>query len=135
MLQYYLVSKGYGCELISVENEDAIRYDCDLLGFASPVYGGYPAKIMMDFIERSETDVHKVPAFIVLCPCSTLGYWGSREVFIDVLSAKNIQVIADLGFLGTRAILLSLARLSAQNPFYYPSLTELEGRTVLMRLI
>ncbi|NLG89017.1 MAG: 4Fe-4S binding protein [Clostridiaceae bacterium] len=117
MLQYYLVSKGYGCELISVENEDAIRYDCDLLGFASPVYGGYPAKIMMDFIERSETDVHKVPAFIVLCPCSTLGYWGSREVFIDVLSAKNIQVIADLGFLGNPSHPVVLGSLKRAKPF------------------
>jgi ferredoxin/flavodoxin len=118
LLQYYLVSKGHDCELISVENEDAIRYDCDLLGFASPVYGGYPVKIMMDFIERSETFVHKVPVFTVLCPCSTMGFWGSREIFIDVLRSKNMQVIADLGFLGNPSHPIVLGSIKRAKPFF-----------------
>ena len=124
LLQYYLVSKGHDCELISVENEDAIRYDCDLLGFASPVYGGYPVKIMMDFIERSETFVYKVPVFTVLCPCSTMGFWGSREIFIDVLRSKYAGN-RDLVF--NQVIRLSLAQLNGQNPLN-PSLTVSEAK-------
>ncbi len=51
LLQYYLVSKGHDCELISVENEDAIRYDCDLfIGFIS-------FSIRLKFIKRFRYNV------------------------------------------------------------------------------
>jgi ferredoxin/flavodoxin len=118
LLQHYLASKGNNCELVSVENEDTIRYDCDLLGFASPVYGGYPAKIIMDFIERTKAFTCKIPAFTVLCPCSTLGYWGSREIFVDALSSKNIQVIATLGFLGNPSHPIVLGSLKNSKPVF-----------------
>ncbi|NLM09765.1 MAG: 4Fe-4S binding protein [Clostridiaceae bacterium] len=118
LLQYYLTSKGHSCKLRTVENEDSICYDCDLLGFASPVYGGYPAKIVMNFIERSKTFTYKVPAFTVLCPCSTMGYWGSREIFMDALSAKNIQVVASLGFLGNPSHPIVLGSIKHGTPFF-----------------
>lgn len=117
LLQHYLVSKGHNCDLIPVENKDTIHYDCDLLGFASPVYGGCPAKIIMDFIGRSEAFTYKVPAFTVLCPCSTIGYWGSREIFMDALKAKNIDVIANLGFLGNPSHPVVLGSLKKAKSF------------------
>jgi len=118
LLQYYLVSGGHSCELVSVENEDSIRYDCDLLGFACPVYGGYPAKILMDFIKRSEVFACNIPAFTVLCPCSTMGYWGSSEIFADALSSKNIQVITTLGFLGNPSHPIVLGSLKNSKPVF-----------------
>jgi len=127
LLQNYLASKGHSCELLSVEKEDTIRYDCDLLGFASPVYGGYPAKIVMDFIGRSGPFAYKVPAFTVLCPCSTMGYWGSREIFADALMSKNIQVIATLGFLGNPSHPVVLGSLENAKQFL-KSFTDGIGR-------
>jgi ferredoxin len=70
------------------------------LGFACPVYGGYPTENMLSFIKHSADFTHEVPAFTVLCPCSSLGYWGSKELFVQILKAKNIRVISELGFLG-----------------------------------
>ncbi|NLN64596.1 MAG: 4Fe-4S binding protein [Clostridiaceae bacterium] len=117
MLQNNLTLMGHNCELLTVEKEDTIRDDCDLLGFASPVYGGCPAKIVIDFIERSKRFTHKVPAFTVLCPCSSIGYWGSREVFMDVLASRNIQVIANLGFLGNPSHPIVLGSLKKASTF------------------
>ena len=117
LLQHYLASKGHSCELKPVENEESICYDCDLLGFASPVYGGCPAKIVLDFIGRSKTFEKTVPAFTVLCPCSTMGYWGSREIFTDALKEKSIQVIASLGFLGNPSHPIVLGSLNKGKPF------------------
>lgn len=101
VLQKALKSVGHLCELRAIENEDAInKDDYDLLGFASPVYGGYPTENMIDFIKKSNVFDHKVPAFTVLCPCSSIGYWGSKEFFCKILATKNIHVINELGFLG-----------------------------------
>lgn len=101
LMQKYLASVGHVCDILSIENESNISKDeYDLLGFASPVYGGYPAKNMMSFIKQSDYSQNEIPAFTVLCPCSTIGYWGSREIFADTLKSKNIQVIKELGFLG-----------------------------------
>lgn len=101
LLQKYLVSAGHICELLSIENESTInKDDYDLLGFACPVYGGYPIENMINFIKQAAYFEDEIPAFTVLCPCSTIGYWGSRELFADILKTKNIKVINELGFLG-----------------------------------
>lgn len=101
LLQKHLLSAGHTCELLSIESENTIKKDdCDLLGFACPVYGGYPTENMMDLIEKSACFDDIIPAFTVLCPCSSIGYWGSKELFADILKKKNIQVISELGFLG-----------------------------------
>lgn len=100
LLQKNLREQGHSCELIPVENAAGIEGDCDLSGFATPVYGGYPSEIMMDFINRLPKIEEEKPAFTVLCPCSDVGYWGSRELLADLLKSKNFQVIGELGFLG-----------------------------------
>lgn len=101
MLQKHLSSEGHTCELLSIENQRAIENgDWDLLGFASPVYGGYPTENMINFIRQSADFDDVVPAFTVVCACSSVGYWGSRELYAEILKEKNIRVISELGFLG-----------------------------------
>jgi ferredoxin len=92
------------CELISICDNPSFepeRYD--LLGFASPVYHGFPAKVMIDFIGKISCRTKELPAFTILCPCFNLfelGYWGAKEHFYEMLAEKNIRVLSESGFFG-----------------------------------
>lgn len=132
LLQKYLSSAGHTCELLSIENESSInRLGCDLLGFACPVYGGYPTQNMIELIEKSPCFDYEIPAFTVLCPCSTIGYWGSRELFTDILKRKNIRVISELGFLGNPShptVVGSLEQSSPRMRAFFNGLGRPDGR-------
>lgn len=92
------------CELISICDKPSFEPEhYDLVGFASPVYHGYPAKVMIDFIEKISCCAMEIPAFTILCPCFNLfelGYWGAKEHFYGMLAKKNIRVITESGFFG-----------------------------------
>ncbi len=58
---------------------------------------------MIDFIKKIPASEKQRLGFTILCPCFKLlsiGYWGSRENFRELLESKNIKVIAQLGFYG-----------------------------------
>lgn len=102
MIKKRMISQGHLCEIFSVESNTIFSYDgYDLIGFASPVYHGYPAQILMDFIKKIPIFGKTVYAFTIICPCFlNFGYWGSREHLNDLLESKNFQIIGELGFYG-----------------------------------
>ncbi len=104
VLKRHLELSGHQCETISIEKYAGVKPDkFELLGFASPVFHGYPAQIMIDFIKKIPVFEKQRLGFTILCPCFKLlsiGYWGSRENFRDLIESKNIKVLAQLGFYG-----------------------------------
>lgn len=102
ILQEALRRNGHQCEVRSVEDGfEADSLDCDLLGFASPVYHGYPAKRMLAFLQSLPRFERPVLAFTALSCCFRpldIGVWGAREHFRERVEDRNAIVIDQLRF-------------------------------------
>ncbi len=105
ILRDKLIETGIGCDLFSLghnsEIPDLRAYD--LVGFGAPVYHGYPAQKMIEFIEELKRENTPTKAFTVLSCCFKpfdIGVWGAKEHFIDMLEERGIEVISQLRFFG-----------------------------------
>lgn len=117
MLKQALEELGHACELVPVEKACGLSGQHDLLGFASPVFYGQPAKVLTDFIRRLPRQEKPRPAFIALCSGVKGSALGSREILMDLLANKNIWVLAELAFVGEESHPL-LRRLRYYTPGY-----------------
>ncbi len=97
-----LQEKGHSCEIGSIlKDSNPSEQKFDLVGFASPVYHGYPAKRMMQFIESWSGFKQPIKAFTILSCCFrpfNIGEWGAREHFRACLEKRGAVAIAQFRF-------------------------------------